>query len=80
LAITLPDANVERGVKVRGPVALVVMRSPLRSAGHERQDRCGPIEGLDLGLLVDAQHDCRVRRVQRETDDVADLVDGQRIW
>jgi hypothetical protein len=30
-----------------------------------------PVEGLDLALLVDAQHDRAIRRVEIEPDDVA---------
>ena len=42
-------------------------------SGQHRQDRRGAIQGLDLGLLVDAEHDRVLRRVQIEADDVADL-------
>ncbi len=40
--------------------------------GH-RQDQGGPVERLDLGLLVDADHHRLLRRVQIQPDDVADL-------
>ena len=33
---------------------------------------------LDLALLVDAEHDRRLRRVQVEPDDVTHLLDEQR--
>jgi hypothetical protein len=39
----------------------------------------GAIGRLDLGLLIDAEHDCRVERAQVEADDVADLVDELRV-
>jgi len=32
-----------------------------------------------LALLIDAQHHCFQRRIQIQPDDVADLVDEQRI-
>src|SRR4051812_23573606 len=36
---------------------VVVMGAPLGHAGHHRQHGLGPVERLDLGLLVHAQHD-----------------------
>ena len=57
----------------RGPVALVVVGGLLRQAGPDREDRLGAVERLDLGLLVHAQHDRVARRVQVQTDDIADL-------
>ncbi len=46
---------------------------------QERHHRGGAVQCLDLGLLVDAQHDSRLRRVQVEGDDVSDLVDELRV-
>ena len=71
--------DVERGVQVRGAVALVVMGAPLGRAGQHRQHRRGAVQRLDLGLLVDAEHHRRVGRVQVQPDDVADLVDELRV-
>ena len=51
----------------------VVVGGLLRQAGPQRQDRRGPVQGLDLRFLVHGQHDCLLRRVQVEADDVADL-------
>ena len=39
--------------------------------------RCG--QRLDLGLLVDAEHDRALGRVEIEPDDIADLVDELRV-
>ena len=39
-----------------------------------RQDRRGPVEGLNLALLVHAQHQRPVRRIQVETHYVANLL------
>ena len=51
----------------------------LRHARHHRQDRLLAVERLDLALLVDAEHQRPVGRRQVEPDDVANLVDEQRI-
>ena len=52
----LPRSHVERGVEVGGAAADVVVRGPLGEPGTQRQDRGGAVEGLNLGLLVHAQH------------------------
>jgi len=49
------------------------MRRSLRQARSQRQDRRGAVKGLDLALLIDAEHDRLLGRVQVEADDVADL-------
>jgi hypothetical protein len=69
--------HVEGGEEAGDAVADVVAGAPLRRSGHHRQHRLGPVEGLDLGLLVDAEHDRLVRGVEVEADDVADLLDGK---
>ena len=63
----------------RGAMAAVVMRSPLRHAGHHRQDRLRAIQGLNLALLVHAQHQRSVGWVQVQPHDVAHLLDEERI-
>ena len=55
------------------------MRLALGDAGAHRQDRGGAVQRLDLGLLIDAQHDGALGRVEIQADDVADLVDEQRV-
>ena len=42
-------------------------------------ERLGAIECLDLGLLINAKHEGVVGRVDAGADDVAHLVDKQRI-
>ena len=54
-------------------MAGVVVGVPLDLARSHRQHRLGPVERLDLGLLVDAEHDGTVGRVEVEADDVPDL-------
>ncbi len=61
------------------PGALVVVGGALGHAGEHRQDRRGAVERLDLGLLVHAEHDGALGRVEIEPDDVADLLDEQRV-
>jgi len=39
----------------------------------------GPVEGLNLALFVDAQHQGAIRRRQVEADDVAHFVDEERV-
>jgi hypothetical protein len=56
-----------------GPVALLVVLGLLRESRTERKDRLGAIERLDLRLLIHAEHDRVVGRVQIQADDVADL-------
>ena len=65
--------HLERGEQGGGAVADVVVGLLLRHPGHDRQDRRGPVQGLDLRLLVDTEHDGLLRRVQIQPDDVADL-------
>src|SRR5947207_5645491 len=40
----------------------------------DRQAWLGSVEGLDLGLLIDGQHDGMCRRAHIEADDVLDLL------
>jgi hypothetical protein len=60
-------------------VADVVVAAALRHTGRHREDGLGAIEGLHLGLLVHAEHDGAFGWVQVQRDDVADLVDEQRV-
>ena len=69
----LPAADLERGEQAGRAVALVVMGVALGLARAQRQHRLGAVEGLDLGLLVDAEHDRPVGRVEVEAHDIADL-------
>ena len=66
-AVALPNdragLNIRGGEQGRGQVAMVVVRPPLRLAGPHRSQRLRPIQGLDLPLLVRAQHQGLVRRL-----------------
>ena len=46
---------------------------PSRVARLVAQDRCGAVQGLDLGFLVHADPDRLLGRIQVETADVADI-------
>ena len=82
-AVQLADhgavGDVERGEQAGDAVADVVVGAPLGHAGHHRQHRLGPVQGLDLALLVDAQHHRPLGRVVVQPDHVDDLLHEQRI-
>jgi glutamine synthetase-like protein len=82
-ALPDPAANpylAFQGGEQRGrAVTLVIMAAPLDLTRPHRQQRLGAIDCLDLGLLINAEHEGVVGRVDVEADDVAHLVDKQRI-
>ena len=69
--MTLPGLHVRSSEQRRCAVALVVVRHCGRTALLHRQARLRAVERLDLALLVDAEHQCLVRRVHVEAHDVA---------
>ena len=75
----LAGGHVQRGEQGGDAVADVVVGAPLGHAGHHRQHRRRAVQRLDLALLVHAQHQRLLGRVQIQPDDVADLVDELRI-
>ena len=66
--------HVEGGEQGGRTVALVIVRHGPAFAGFERQTRLGPVERLDLGLLVDGEHDGVGWRPHVEANDVLDLL------
>lgn len=58
---------------------LISVDAPPGPAGPPRRQRLRPVQHLDLALLTDAQHDGAVGRVQIETNDIAGLLDKDRI-
>jgi hypothetical protein len=68
-----PGGHLQRREQRGGAVPEVVEGLPLGRSGPHRQRRGGPLQGLQLRLLVHAQHHRRARRVQVEPHDVADL-------
>ena len=75
----LAGRDLQRRVQARRAVALVVVGHPRGLAGLHRQRRLGAIERLDLGLLVDAEHQRALRRSQVEPDDIDDLLGQLRV-
>jgi hypothetical protein len=71
----LAARHVQGGKQRGGAVANVVVTAAFGGAWHHRQDRLEAVERLDLGLLVDAEHDGALRRVEVKPDHVADLLD-----
>src|SRR5712691_3115551 len=76
------DAAVERvegGEQGGGAVAFVVVGHRAGAAFLHRQARLCPVQCLDLALLVDAEHERLLRRVEVEPDDVCELLAEARV-
>ena len=71
--------HVQRGEQGGGAVALVVMGHRLTPALDHRQRCLGAVEGLHRGLLIGAQHDRLLRRIQVQPDDIDQLLLEARI-
>jgi len=67
--------DLQGSEQLHGSVALVVVSAPLDLAGAEREHRLGPVERLDLGFLIYAQHDRVLRRIEVQSDHVDHLGD-----
>lgn len=76
--VALPDdrsvGHVQRGEQVRDPVPPVVVGLPLRQTRSQRQDGLGAVQGLDLGLLVHAEHQGVLGRIEVEAHHVPQLL------
>ena len=72
--------HIERGKQGRRAVALVIVTAALGLSGPHRQQRLRPIQRLNLRFLIDAQHQCAVRRIHVQSNDVANLINEQRIF
>ncbi len=75
----LPGGDVEGRIQVGGAVALVVVGHGSRSARPHGQSWLGPVQGLALGLLVDAEHHSALGRVQVQPHHVHQLLFEGRI-
>lgn len=71
--------DVQRGGERGGAMALVIMGHRRRAPLLEGQPGLGPVERLDLGLLVNAEHNGAIRRVEVEPDNVCDLLLQHRV-
>jgi len=73
------SGHVQGGKQCGGAVADVVVSDTLDVAQTHGQQRLGPIQGLDLRFLVNAEQDCLVGRVEVEADDVSYLLNKEGI-
>src|ERR1035437_5048293 len=73
-----PGGNVERGEKGSGAVPAVVVGPALWLTGTHREDGLASIQRLDLSLLVGAEDQRPLKRIQIQTDYVADLL--HQLW
>jgi hypothetical protein len=71
--------HVQRGEQRGGAVALVVVGDALDVAEAHGQHRLRALERLALALLVDADDQRVVGRTQVQADDVAQLLDEERV-
>src|SRR5271166_2873726 len=69
LAIEHAERSEERG----GAVALVIVSVGSQATLLHWQPRLGAVQGLNLALLVDTQHQGFVRRIQIKPDHIAEL-------
>src|SRR5256885_4955181 len=67
--------DIERGKQRGSAVAGIVVGLAFGQAGAQRQNRLGTIERLNLALLVYAQHQRFVRRIEVQADHIAQLGD-----
>lgn len=70
LADHLPLQYLQGSEKCSGAVPLVVVGYSSTTALFDRQTGLGPVQRLNLGLLVSAQHDRFFRRIQIQPDDI----------
>ena len=70
---------VEGGEQRGRAGGLVVVGAPLHLARPHGQHRLRAVEGLDLALLVDTEHERTLWRVEIKADDVAHLIDEHRV-
>jgi hypothetical protein len=83
-AVALPGladdlARTRIGEQAGGAVALVVVGAALDLSWAHGQQRRGATESLNLTLLVHAQHQRTVRRIEIQAHNVAHLVEEQRV-
>jgi len=74
LANDFPRGGVERGEQRSGAIALVVMGHGLAASFLERKSGLGPVEGLDLALLVTTENHGMFGWGEIESDNVLKLL------
>ena len=65
--------NIKGSVGLDGPISFVVVGAPLYLAGPHGQKGLGPIQCLDLGLLVHTQNQGVLRWIQIRTHHIYQL-------
>ena len=74
-ALDQAGGHLKGGEQGGGAMALVVVAEPgQRFAVGQLQPALGPLQRLDVGLFVDRQHHCILRRLQVEPDHVGRLL------
>ncbi len=66
--------HIECGEQCGGAVALVIMGHGLAFAGLERKTRLGAVQGLDLALFIDGEHDGVTGRGHVQPHHILDLL------
>ena len=75
----LSGLGVERCEEGGGAIANIVVGTALDLPRTHRQQGLGAVEGLDLGLFVDAQDQSSVRGMQIQADDVTHFLDEEGV-
>ncbi len=75
----LPGFHIQGGKEGRRPVATVVMGAPFNLPGSHRENGLCAIQRLNLGLLIDAQDQRTLRRIEVQAHNVPDLLNKERI-
>src|SRR6266851_2399511 len=65
--------DFQRREQTRFSVTFIVMRTMLGQPWHDREHRPGPLQRLDLRLLVNTEHDSVLGRIHVKPDDIGDL-------
>ena len=69
-AVDATGGGIERRIQGERSVPVVLEAVALGASRRERQDGIETIQGLNGGLLIDAEHGRMLRRAQIEADDV----------
>lgn len=81
--MALPDHlcgfHIQGGKKRRRPIASVVMGAPFSLSGAHRQNGLSTIQRLNLGLLIDAQDQSTLGRIEVQAHNVPDFLNKERI-
>jgi hypothetical protein len=68
--------DIEGSEQGGGAMALIVVGHGGAAPLLHRQPRLGAVKGLDLALLVEAEHDGVGRRIDIEADDILELAEA----